>query len=188
MQKLKELIMNYYPYNEQEKKDQELMIGFIDTFGNKSLDRECIVGHFTASGFIFNKSYTKVLMCEHLVDKSLSWLGGHSDGMSNLLKRAKLEINEEAGITRYEPISEKIAALTVIAIPGHIKRGEYVSSHIHLDVAYIFEADENETIVYQKEENSGVRWVTFEEMKNQVKDNWKTKYTYEKLIEQYAKK
>lgn len=186
MKQLKELITNYHPYNEQEKKDQKLMIDFINTFGKKSLDRDCIGGHFTASGFIFNKNHTKVLMCEHLVDKSLSWLGGHSDGMVNLLERAKLEINEEAGITRYAPISEEIAALTVIAIPGHIKRGEYVSSHIHLDVAYIFEADENEKIVYQEEENSGVRWVTFEEVRRQVKDTWKTKYTYEKLIEQYA--
>lgn len=29
--------------------------------------------------------------------------------------------------------------------------------------------------------------ITNEEVRRQVKDTWKTKYTYEKLIEQYAK-
>lgn len=186
MNKLREMIANYRPYSEQEEKDQLLMLQFIDAFGKKALDRDCPGGHFTASGFIFNKDRTKTLMCEHLVDHSLAWLGGHADGMSDMLKRAELEINEESGITRFSPINGQIGGLTVIAIPGHIKRGVYVSSHIHLDVAYAFEADENEAIVYQKEENSGVRWVTFEEMRQQVEDAWKNQYAYEKFIEQYA--
>lgn len=190
MKNLKELrseIEMYLPYNEQEEKDQTLMLHYLDTFGEKSLVRECVQGHFTASAFVFNKAHTKVLMCEHIIDKSLAWLGGHADGMVDLLKRVKMEINEESGITRYAPMSKEIAALTAIAIPGHIKNQKYVSSHIHLDVAYIFEADEEETLVHQEEENEGVRWVTFEELRAQVSDTWKTKYTYEKLIEQYGR-
>lgn len=186
MNKLRKMIANYRPYSEQEEKDQALMLQFIEVFGKKALDRDCPGGHFTASGFIFNKDRTKVLMCEHLVDHSLAWLGGHADGMADMLQRATLEINEEAGITRYSPISEQIGGLTVIAIPGHVKRGVFVSSHIHLDVSYAFEADEDEPIIHQEEENSGVRWVTFEEMRQQVADTWKNKYAYEKFIEQYA--
>lgn len=186
MNKLRKMISNYHPYSEQEKKDQALMLQFIDVLGERTLYRDCPGGHFTASGIIFNKDHTKMLMCEHLVDHSLAWLGGHADGMADMLKRATLEITEESGITRFFPISGQIGGLTVIAIPGHVKRGEFVSSHIHLDVAYAFEADENEPIVHQKEENSGVRWVTFEEMRQQVADIWKRQYAYEKFIEQYA--
>lgn len=186
MNKLRAMIANYRPYSEQEEKDKALMLRFIDVFEKKALDRDCPGGHFTASGFIFNNARTKVLMCEHLVDHSLSWLGGHADGMADMLQRAKLEITEEAGITKFSPINEQIGGLTVIAIPGHVKRGEFVSSHIHLDVAYAFEADESETIVHQEAENSGVRWVTFEEMRQQVADTWKTQYAYKKFIQQYA--
>ncbi len=186
MEKLRKMIANYRPYSEQEEKDRALMLQFIDVLGKRSLERDCPGGHFTASGIIFNKNHTKMLMCDHLVDHSLAWLGGHADGMTDLLKRAKLEINEESGITRFYPISEEIGGVTVIAVPGHRKRGKFVSSHIHLDVAYVFEADENETIVHQEEENSGVRWVTFKEMYEQVSDIWKMHYAYEKFIKQYA--
>ena len=95
MEKLRKMIANYRPYSEQEEKDRALMLQFIDVLGKRSLERDCPGGHFTASGIIFNKNHTKMLMCDHLVDHSLAWLGGHADGMTDLLKRAKLEINEE---------------------------------------------------------------------------------------------
>lgn len=185
MKNLRSKIEAYKPYNEQETHDKELMLNFIDTFGRKSLSRECVEGHFTASAFIFNKSRSKVLMCEHIIDKSLAWIGGHSDGMSDLLERVKLEINEETGIKKFDS-NGKIACLTAIAVPGHVKKGAYVSSHLHLDVAYIFEADENEKLESQPDENTGVRWVTFDEMRQMVTDTWRLEVVYNKLIEQYA--
>ena len=41
---------------------------------------------------------------------------------------------------------------------GHVKRGRYVSSHLHLNVTYLLEADEEEGLHVREGENSGVQW------------------------------
>ena len=42
---------------------------------------------------------------------------------------------------------------------GHIKNGEYVSSHLHLSVAYLLEADESEELIINEDETRGVKWI-----------------------------
>lgn len=39
---------------------------------------------------------------------------------------------------------------------GHEKRGAYVSSHLHLNVTYLLEADDREALHKKADENSGV--------------------------------
>ena len=185
LKKLKRQIEAYKPFNEQESRDKEFMLEFIEKFGEKSLYRSSVAAHFTASAFIFNQEHTKVLMCEHNIDKSLAWLGGHADGVADMLQVVSCEIYEESGITKYHPITTDIASLTCVSINGHEKNGKYVSSHVHMDVAYVFEADENEELRSCPDENTGGRWVTFEEMREQVADTWREKRVYEKLLEKY---
>lgn len=51
---LKEQIQNYKPYNEQEEKDKETMLKYINTFYDV-LTRNNEFGHFTASSWAVNK-------------------------------------------------------------------------------------------------------------------------------------
>ncbi len=51
---LKEQIENYKPYNEQEEKDKETMLKYINTFYDV-LTRNNEFGHFTASSWAVNK-------------------------------------------------------------------------------------------------------------------------------------
>ena len=51
---LKEQIENYEPYNEQEAKDKETMLKYINTFEDV-LTRNNEFGHFTASSWVVNK-------------------------------------------------------------------------------------------------------------------------------------
>lgn len=51
------------------------------------------------------------------------------------------------------------AALDILTVDGHVKRGQYVSAHLHLNVSYLFEADETEKVRCKPDENSAVRWV-----------------------------
>ena len=76
---IKEQIEKYEPYNEQEKKDKEVMLKYMDTFDNL-LTRENEFAHFTASNWIVNKKRTKVLMIYHNIYQSWAWTGGHADG------------------------------------------------------------------------------------------------------------
>ena len=45
---LKEELMEYNPYNEQEKKDKEIMLKALDSFGD-IFERSNEIAHFTAS-------------------------------------------------------------------------------------------------------------------------------------------
>ncbi len=45
----------------------------------------------------------------------------------------------------------------MLTVDGRVKRGEYVSSHLHLNVTYLAVADPREAVRMKPDENSGVR-------------------------------
>ena len=151
-------IKSYIPYNEQEQKDKDLILNCINNFSDV-LTRENTLAHITSSGYIVNKNRDKTLMIFHKIYNSWSWTGGHADGDSNLLKVAIKEATEETGLKNVKPISENIFSLDVLTVDGHIKNGEYVSSHLHLSVAYLLEADESEELIINEDETRGVKWI-----------------------------
>ncbi len=183
---LKRKIEKYNPYNEQEEKDKQIMLKYINTFDN-ILTRENKFAHFTASSWAVNKEKTKVLMVYHNIYRAWTWTGGHSDGEANLLKVAIKELKEETGIKKVIPIKEKIASLEALTVDGHIKKGKYISSHIHLNISYLLEVDEKETLHIKKDENMGVKWVPIEEVKNVSTEEWIKKNIYTKLNEKLIK-
>ena len=155
-------IERYNPINEQEKKDKEIILDFINKNDNV-LFRDNEIAHITSSGFIVNKSRNKTLMIHHNIYNSWGWTGGHADGNSDLIKVAIKEAQEETGIKHVKPIIDDICSIDILPVNAHIKRGKYVASHLHLSVAYILEADENEELVVKEDENSDVKWFELEE-------------------------
>lgn len=101
MEQLKQQIQNYQPYNEQEKKDKEVMLKYLATFDNL-LTRENEFAHFTASAWVVNKQRTKVLMIYHNIYQSWAWTGGHADGQENLEEVALKEVEEETRFTKFK--------------------------------------------------------------------------------------
>lgn len=158
-----EKIKNYKAFNIQEKKDQELMMTFIENFHNL-LTRENAIAHFTSSGYIVNKERTKVLMIFHKIYNSWSWTGGHCDGDDDFLHVALKEAKEETGINHIKVISEDIASLDVLTVDGHVRKREYVASHLHLNVTYLLEGDEEEELVLNEDETKGVKWIPIDEI------------------------
>lgn len=156
-------IENYTPYNEQEEKDKELILKCIENYDNL-LYRENPIAHVTSSGYIVNKDRTKVLMIHHNIYNTWAWTGGHADGDSNLIHVAVKEAIEETGIKYFKVVSNEILSLDVLTVNGHIKRGNYVSSHLHLSVAYLLEASEDEKLIVKEDENSGVMWIPINEI------------------------
>ena len=180
-----ELIKKYKPCNEQEEKDKELMLKYINTFDDV-LTRNNEICHFTASNWIVNKERTKVLMVYHNIYKSWAWTGGHADGDSDLIHVALKEANEETGLTNLKVISDGIFSLQILTVDSHIKRGKFVASHLHLDCCFLVEADDNEKLRIKDDENSGVKWVPINkavELTNEVK----MKPIYSKLNEKVLK-
>ena len=181
MEDLKNRIEKYRPYNEQEKSDRNVMLKYINDFDDV-LTRNNEYGHFTASGWVVNNKRTKVLMVYHNIYKSWSWTGGHSDGDSNLLNVAIKELKEETGVKNVKPILDDIFSLEIICVNGHVKKEKYVSSHVHLNVSYFLEADENDALKVKEDENSGVKWVDIDKVIEVSSEPW-MKEIYKKLIE-----
>ena len=183
---LKEQIEKYEPYNEQEEKDKQIMIKYMDTFEDV-LTRDNEFGHFTASAWVVNQSRTKVLMIYHNIYKSWAWTGGHADGESNLLHTAIRELKEETGVKNVKVLEDNIFSLEIICVNGHIKRGRYVSSHVHLNVTYLLEVNEDEELKIKEDENSGVKWVNIEDIEKLSNETWMIEKIYKKVNEKLKK-
>ena len=145
--------------------------------------RENTVAHVTASAWVVNKDRSRVLMVYHNIYDSWSWLGGHADGETDLLAVAVREVKEEAGISEVHPLTEKIFSMESLTVDGHVKNGRYVSSHLHLNITYLLEADSEETVSIKEDENSGVAWFSPEEALERSTEPWFVKHVYSKLID-----
>ena len=154
---LREQIEKYIPFNEQEMRDRQIMLQFMDSCGDYLL-RSNETAHFTASAWIVNRSRSRVLLIYHNIYGSWTWTGGHADGEENLLQTALREAQEETGLNSIKPVSREIFSIEIIPVSGHIKSGRYVSSHLHLNVTYLVQADENETPRIKEDENSDIGW------------------------------
>lgn len=178
--KIIEEIKKYRPCNAQEQRDQALILDFLEKNGDAFL-RSNLLAHMTASSWIVNPERTKTLMVYHNLYDSWSWTGGHADGETDLLSVALREAREETGIEHVRPLSPEIFSLEVLTVDGHEKRGEYVPSHLHMNVTYLLEAEESDTLHVCREENSGVAWFTLEEALKASSEPWFVERIYKKL-------
>lgn len=178
---LLEQIKNYVPVNEQERVDKEVILDFMQ-HSTHVLSRENKIAHFSASSWVVNKNRTKVLMIYHNIYNSWSWTGGHADGEENLLNVAIRELKEETGVTQVKPILEDIFSVEILTVNGHVKRGVYVPSHLHLNVSYLLEADDTEKLMVKPDENSQVQWFLAKDAINACSEPWMYPI-YEKLQE-----
>lgn len=174
-------IENYIPVNEQEAIDQKLVLEFMKS-NSDCLDRTNLVGHLTTSIWTVNKERTKTLMVYHNIYDSWSWIGGHADGEEKLSEVAMRELQEETGVKNARLVSEDIFSLEVIPVSGHEKKGKYVPSHLHLNITYLAEANENEDLTVNVDENKGVKWFAFDEALQASKEEWFVDRIYKKLI------
>ena len=158
------------------------MLKYIDTFDD-GLTRNNEFGHFTASAWVINKEKTKVLMIYHNIYKSWAWTGGHADGENNLLRTAIRELKEGTGVKNVKVINNDIFLLEIVCVNGHIKKGKYVSSHVHLNLTFLLEVDEKERLRIKEDENSGVKWVDIEEVEKISNEKWIKENVYRKLNE-----
>ena len=180
MKNLKKAIAAFVPTCEQEERDQKMMLTFIDA-NPDCLTRDNQVAHLTASAWVVNPTRDKVLMVYHNIYDSWSWTGGHADGEADLAAVAYREACEETGIQGLKPLMDGPASLEIITVDGHVKRGQYVSSHLHMNLTYLFEASEDQALTVKDDENSDVAWIPCDELETYVSEPWMLKWIYQKL-------
>ncbi|MBR5094381.1 MAG: NUDIX hydrolase [Oscillospiraceae bacterium] len=175
-------IARYAPFNEQEQRDKALILRYLAEHPG-CFYRADPVAHMTASAWVVNAARDRVLMVYHKIYDSWSWTGGHADGETDLLAVALREVTEETGVKSVRPVSEEIFSLEVVTVDGHEKRGAYVSSHLHLNVTYLLEADDAEPLRVCEDENRGVAWFGLDEALRASTEPWFVKRIYGKLNE-----
>ena len=177
-----EQIKAYRPWNEQERQDQALILAFLER-NPDAFYRSNLLAHMTASAWVVNPQRSKALMVYHRLYDSWSWAGGHADGEEGLLAVALREVREETGVQRLRPVTENIYSLEVLTVDGHEKRGQYVPSHLHLNVTYLLEAEEDQPLRICEAENSGVAWFSLADALAASTEPWFVERIYKKLNE-----
>lgn len=152
----------YKPCDEQEAADRRMMLRAIDALDDP-LSRENIFAHFTASSWIVNPERTKALMVWHNIYRTWAWTGGHADGEADLLAVALREASEETGVQSIRAVTPEIYSVEVVPVNAHVKRGRFVSAHLHMNVTYLLEADDAQPLRAKPDENSAVGWMPLEE-------------------------
>lgn len=180
MERLMQSLQHYVPCNEQEENDRYVILELLRTQDN-ILTRDNRTVHFSASSWLLNKEHTKVLMIYHNIYRSWSWTGGHADGEADLLAVAKREAMEETGVKNIRAVSDDIFSIEILTVDGHMKHGSYVPSHLHLNVTYLLETDEQEVLRIKPDENSGVKWFALDDALKACTEPWMVEHIYTKL-------
>ena len=182
----------FEPYNEQEACDVALIMDHLaaaEAAGAEALERLWGRGdpaHLTASAWVVSPDRGQVLMAYHNIYQSWSWLGGHADGERDLRTVALREVREESGLTSAKIARPEMLSAEVLCVDGHEKRGTYVSSHLHLNVTYLVEADPCEAPRIKPDENSQVGWFSPEEALARSTEPWFVERIYRKLVAKSA--
>lgn len=179
---LYEDLLKYQPYNEQEENDRRVLLEWLES-GMDIWTRDNKTAHLTASAWVMSPDRKQVLMAYHNIYDSWSWLGGHADGERDLAQVALREVREESGLAHVRLAMEDIFSIEILTVDGHEKHGEYVSSHLHLNVTYLIEADPEEPVRIKPDENSKISWFQKEDAVKASSEPWFKNRIYTKLNE-----
>lgn len=176
----------YTPYNRQEEQDRNLILAWLES-GVDIITRNNLTAHLTASAWVVSPDRKFVLMAYHNLYDSWAWLGGHADGDWDLQAVAAREAREESGIQTIRALMDEPLSLEILTVDGHEKRGEYVPSHLHLNVTYLFEGELDQALTPKPDENSGVAWIPVEEIHRYSTEPWFVQRIYSKLCQKVKK-
>ena len=103
----------------------------------------------------------------------------------NADKKAKASTNEipnEVVNASAPSPTSPLFSLEVLTVDGHEKNNRYISSHLHLNVTYLVEVDPSEALRIKPDENSGVKWVSLDQVLNMSDEPWIRERIYAKLL------
>lgn len=150
-----------------EPEESETVRKFLDLLEHpRAYHRDHLPGHITGSAWIVNRALTKTVLIHH--SKLQRWLqpGGHADGEQDVLSVARREAEEETGLKKFIIPEVKIFDLDIHLIP---ERKDF-PQHWHYDVRFLFEADENDSLIIS-DESTGLRWFELQNLKRLTNNN-----------------
>ena len=147
-----------------------MILSLIARDGDAVLSRKNDFAHMTASSIIVSRDRKRTLMAYHKIYNSWAWTGGHADGESDFEAIARREAQEETGISGLVRLGDGAASVEILPVWAHVKRGQHVGSHLHLNVSYLFEADDALPLRVAEDENSAVGWIEVDKLEEYVSE------------------
>ena len=163
-------IVRFSPRDGREERERAMILDLIARDGDGILSRENDFAHMTASSIIVSRDRKHTLMAFHRIYNSWAWTGGHADGESDFEAIARREAQEETGITDLVRLGNGPASVEILPVWAHVKRGKHVGSHLHLNVSYLFEADDTLALRIAERENSAVGWIEIAALEQYVSE------------------
>ena len=164
------VIADFTPRDGREEAERRAMLALIAQHGDALLCRDFELAHMTSSAIIVSRDRKRTLMAFHKIYQSWAWTGGHNDGEGDFLAVALREAREETGIRTLTPLHDGPASVEVLPVWAHVRRGAWVPSHLHLNVSFLFEADEREPLRIAEDENSAVGWIPVAQLAQYVSE------------------
>lgn len=165
-----ETLSSFQPGDAKEAAELSAMIDLLSREGNRLLSRNCAYAHFTASAIILNEERNRTLMAYHRIYDSWAWTGGHADGEDDPEGIARREAEEETGIEGLIRLGPGAISVEILPVFAHERRGKAVPSHLHLNLSYIFLADDSLPLRIQEEENRAVAWLPCAKLSDYVSE------------------
>ena len=165
-----EPIARFRAGDEREAQEQRMILEMIDRLGDAILTRESEIAHMTESSIIVSPDRRRTLMAFHRIYNSWAWTGGHADGERDFEAIARREAQEETGISGLRRLGDGIASIEILPVWAHVRRGRSVGSHLHLNVSYLFEADDGGPLSVREDENSAVGWLDVDRLGESVSE------------------
>ena len=159
-----DVIVRFSPKDGREERERAMILDLIAQYGDGILMREKDFCHMTASSIIVSRDRRRTLMAFHKIYNSWAWTGGHADGESDFEAIARREAQEETGITDLKLLGGGPASVEILPVWAHVKKEKHVGSHLHLNVSYLFEADESIPLRVAEDENSAVGWLEVDKL------------------------
>ena len=163
-------LMNYKPYNEQERKNVCQTLRFINDCDSleQAFSRNNEKGHITGSVLVID-SEGRILLNHH--KKAGIWIqfGGHSENETDVRAVALREAVEETGLPKInlKPVVDGIFDCAVYDIPANRTKGE--SNHKHYDINFLYMTDNTNFKITN--ESDELRWCNFYEALELTKDD-----------------
>ena len=155
----RETLETFRPGDAREAAELSTILELFSREGERLLFRETAYAHFTASAIILNEKRDSTLMAYHRIYDSWAWTGGHADGENDPEAIARREAEEETGVKNLVRLGPGAASVEILPVWAHERRGQSVPSHLHLNVSYLFLADDGLPLSVREEENRAVAWL-----------------------------
>lgn len=159
---IQSMLAAHSPADAKEARDIQLIKELIEAHPN-ILNRNCEVGHITASAAIVDLATRRALLHWHKRQDRWLQVGGHTDYDTDIAQAALREAREETGLPDLAFYPPRRAPAPIHYDVHSIPETDEMPAHLHLDFRYLLVTEQPNELAPAKGESTRFRWLSFAE-------------------------